>query len=195
MRIDEDGDAGEVKAPVGAPLHWYEAVLPAALLALGAVAAVLFLVPRATPGYAVYLLVASLVALAAAVTLGVCGWCAYATLEPLWVRRYRLAADAALVALGLLVLLAPFSIFFFAFAGYRAGALDFPFVARVALRASPAQWHRRAIWCGASAIVLAVGKPLAQALGSPLLFVPVLVAGAGLALAAGFAYRLGRSAA
>ncbi|MFF9561929.1 hypothetical protein ACF1AJ_01145 [Leifsonia sp. NPDC014704] len=195
MRIDEDGDAGEVEAPIGAPLRWYEAVLPGMLLALGALAAVLFLVPRATPGYAVYLLVASLVALAAAVTLEVCAWRAYATLDPRWVRRYRLAADAALVAVGLLVLLAPFSIFFFAFAGYRAAALDFPLVARVALRASPAQWHRRAIWWGASAVVLTVARPLAQYLGSPLLFVPVLVAGVGLSLAAGFAYRLGRSAA
>ncbi|WP_020077197.1 hypothetical protein [Cryocola sp. 340MFSha3.1] len=195
MRIDEDGDAGEVEAPIGAPLRWYEAVLPAALLALGAVAAVLIVAPRETLGYAVYLLVASVVALAAAVSLGICAWCAYATLEPLWVRRYRVAAEAALAALAFLVLLGPFPIFLWAVVGYRAAAPDLPWVARIAVRASHPPWRRGAVWFGVFAVVLTVARPLAQALGSPLLFVPVLVAGAGLALAAGFAYRLGRSAA
>lgn len=192
MRIDEDGDAKEAVAPVGAPLRWYEAVLPAALLAAAAVAAAISVVPRVSPGYAVYLLVASLVVLAAAVALGVCGWRAYATLDAVWVRRYRLAGDVALAALGLLLLLAPFSAFVFACAGYRAAALDLPLVTRITLRASPATWHRRAIWCGVSAVVVTVAKPLLLGLGSPLLAVPALLAAVCLALAAGFAYRLGR---
>ncbi|MGO4593278.1 hypothetical protein AB4Z18_05590 [Leifsonia sp. 2TAF2] len=193
MRDTDRDDTEEEPILVGAPLHWYDVALPPFLLAAAAVGIPLIVMTHAaTLATAVLVVAGGAVTLAAAVALAYFGVAAYRELSPAAIRRYQTGVCAALLALGLLLVLSPSSAVALAAAGYRAAMLRYDWSERVARRAASETWRTGAVWAGVAALVVTIGKPLATHLGSPILLVAVLVLAVALPTIAGFAYRLGR---